>query len=94
MQGTDFTIARCKDRAGFSAKPAKNVQLDLQKIGKQFTTILKTPILLVIDEEGEIIVHQYGELLFKSQVDKGRLELSARRIYTAGGLEPGECTFG
>ena len=77
VQGSDwtmtlnFTFGKCKTRAGYSAKLIKQGKLDLKKIKEEFETILETPILLVIKTEGlEIIVHVYGELLFKN----GRVE--------------------
>jgi hypothetical protein len=37
----------------------------------------------VINEDGyEIVIHKYGELLFKDCKDKIRIEKIAKRIYT------------
>ncbi|HLC71000.1 MAG TPA: hypothetical protein VJI32_03275 [Candidatus Nanoarchaeia archaeon] len=84
---TPFTFGKCKTRAGYSAKLIKQGKLDLKKIKDTFETILETPILLVIKEQGlEIVVHGYGELLFKNGT-AGQVELMekvAKRIYQEG----------
>lgn len=83
----DFIFGKCKTRAGYSAKLKKQGKLDLKKIKAAFETILETPILLVIKEQGlEIIVHGYGELLFKNGTAE-QVELMERiveRIYSVG----------
>ncbi len=82
-----FTFGKCKTRAGYSAKLQKPGKLDLKKIKEKFETILETPILLVIKVEGlEIVVHGYGELLFKNgtaeQVEL--MEKVAEKVYGVG----------
>lgn len=80
-----FSLGKCKTRAGYSAQLKKKQKLDLNKIKKKFEVILETPILLVVREEGiEIIVHGYGELLFKKGDDVSLMEGIARRIYSVG----------
>ena len=52
---------------------------------EEFETILETPILLVIKTEGlEIIVHVYGELLFKRCEDTDLMRKIAEKIYAVG----------
>jgi adenylyltransferase/sulfurtransferase len=82
----DFTVQKCKTRKGWSAKPRRNIRLDLDSIKKRFKVILDTPILLVIDHEGEIVVHDYGELLFKELNDERRIKEISDEIYVAGGV--------
>ena len=65
----------------------KQGKLDLKKIKEEFETILETPILLVIREQGlDIVVHVYGELLFKNgtaeQVEL--MEKVTQKIYVIG----------
>ncbi|PIN73925.1 hypothetical protein COV20_02315 [Candidatus Woesearchaeota archaeon CG10_big_fil_rev_8_21_14_0_10_45_16] len=80
-----FSVEKCKTKAAYSAKLKKKQKLDLNKIKKQFTVLLDTPILLVIKEEGlEIIVHGYGELLFKNSQDIKLMEKIARKVYEVG----------
>ena len=84
---TNFTFGKCKTRAGYSAKLMKQGKLDLKKIKEEFETILETPILLVIREQGlDIVVHVYGELLFKNgtaeQVEL--MEKVTQKIYVIG----------
>ena len=83
----NFTFGKCKTRAGYSAKLMKQGKLDLKKIKDHFDTILETPILLVIKVEGlEIVVHGYGELLFKNgtaeQVEL--MEKIVKKVYEEG----------
>ena len=83
----NFTFGKCKTRAGFSAKLLQKGRLNLQKIKEQFEVLLETPILLVIREHGlEVIVHQYGELLFKNgkQEEFAKMEEIVKKIYEKG----------
>lgn len=84
---TTFTLEKCKTRAGYSAKLPSSQKLNLAKIKQHFEVILETPILLVIREQDlEIIVHGYGELLFKN-ANEGQKELMrkiAARVYGVG----------
>lgn len=80
-----FSLGKCKTRAGYSAKLKNPQRLDLKSIKFKFETILETPILLVIKtEQGEVIVHGYGELLFKEGKDMDEMEKIAERIYEVG----------
>lgn len=80
-----YNLAKCKTKAAYSAKLKKKGKLDLDKIKKKFEVILETPILLVIKEEGvEIIVHGYGELLFKKCEDVELMRKIADEIYKVG----------
>ena len=82
-----FTLEKCKTRAGYSAKLPSSRKLNLVKIKKEFETILETPILLVIQEQGmEIVVHSYGELLFKNskEEDLEKMRKVAEKIYDLG----------
>ncbi len=81
----DFTLEKCKTKAAYSAKLKKQQQLDLQKIKRKFETVLETPILLVLLVEGiEIVVHGYGELLFKKSQDVDLMKRIAEEIYGTG----------
>lgn len=82
---SNFTLGKCKTRAAYSAKLKKQGQLDLDKIKRKFEVVLETPILLVIKVEGiEIIVHQYGELVFKNCQDMTLMEQIANDVYELG----------
>ena len=82
----DFTVQKCKTRKGWSAKPKRNIKLNLNDIKKKFKVVLDTPILLVINYEGEIVIHDYGELLFKDLKDEKRIKELSDEIYRAGGV--------
>ncbi|MBT5022420.1 HesA/MoeB/ThiF family protein [Candidatus Woesearchaeota archaeon] len=79
-----FTIQKCKTKAGWSAKPKQNLKLNLDAIKQKYETIMDTPILLVIDCEGEIIVHNYGEILFKELKDEEKMKKIVAEIYDTG----------
>ena len=81
----DFTLEKCKTKAAYSAKLKRQQHLDLQKIKQKFETVLETPILLVVKVEGiEVIVHGYGELLFKKCEDLELMKRIAEKIYGVG----------
>lgn len=81
----NFTVEKCKSRAGYSANLQKQQKLNLQQIQSQFEVVLETPILLVIRVEGvEVVVHGYGELLFKHCTDTELMNKIAEKIYHAG----------
>lgn len=75
-------IKKCRTRGAYSVKPKKNVKLNLKNVKNKFKVVIETPIVLVIDCEGEIVVHRHGELLFKELEDKDKVEKIARRIYS------------
>ncbi len=81
----DFTLEKCKTKAAYSAKLKKQQHFDLQKIKQKFETVLETPILLVLKVDGvEVVVHGYGELLFKNCQDLDLMRKIAERIYETG----------
>ena len=86
MVGTiDFTLGKCKTRAGFSAKLRQPAKLDLHQVRQRFTRVLDTPVLVVVKVHGvEVIVHGYGELLFKGCDDMLLMEKIAEEIYGVG----------
>ncbi len=78
----DFSIKLCKTKASYSVKPIKNLKLDLSKIKKKFNVTIETPILLVIKEDNEeIIIHDFGEIVFKTLKDEDKIRDIAMRIY-------------
>ncbi len=81
----DFTLGKCKTRAGFSAKLRQPDKLDLRRVKEHFMVVLDTPVLLVVNVQGvEVIVHGYGELLFKECDDMLMMEKIAEEIYEVG----------
>lgn len=80
----EFKIELCKDKGGYSAKPVKNLRLDLDKIRKKFKVIQDASIVLVIKDKFEIIVHEYGELTFKECNYMEYIEKTAKKIYKIG----------
>lgn len=80
----DFHIKLCKTKAAISVKPNKRIDLNLNKIKKEFKIKLETPILLVLDEKGDVIVHKYGEIIFKKLKDEDNIMKIAEKIYSIG----------
>jgi len=84
MGHMDFTVELCKDKGGWAAKPKVQTKLDLGKISSQFTTLIKTPILLVVKIQGhDVIVHGHGELIFKDLEDREEIRKLAEKVYHA-----------
>lgn len=80
-----FKVELCKTHAAMKTTLSKNGKLNLENIKKTFDTVLDTPILLVVKADGEeIIVHSYGELMFKTLKDEKRIEVLAKKIYEVG----------
>lgn len=78
-----FEIKLCKNKGAYSAKPLKTISLDLQKLKKEFKVVDYTPVVMVIDIDGELIVHSHGEILFKGREEKDMeaMKKIANRIY-------------
>ena len=77
----EFKISKCKDKGAYSAKPLKNVKLDLDKARKNFKIIQDAKIAVVIKDKCEIIIYEYGELMFKKCSDMEYMENTAKKIY-------------
>lgn len=78
-----FEISECKTKAGISVKPKSNLKVDFKKIKEKFEVIFDSPVAMVIKVDGcEIIVHKYGELLFKDCKDKIKIEVIAKKVYS------------
>ncbi len=79
-------IKKCKDKGGYSVKQEPSKNLSLSKIKKHFKILAETPIILVLKDKFEVIVHDYGELIFKNAEEKniGEIKKIAERIYKNG----------
>lgn len=81
----EFIIAKCKTKAAFSANVRHPIKLNLAKIKQKFEVVLDTPIVIVVKVQGiDVIVHNYGELLFKQEAEVAVLEKIAESIYRVG----------
>ena len=59
--------------------------IDLKKITNKFDTIEDAGIIAVIKiENEEIIIHNYGEILFKTLTDIEKIKILAKKIYDLG----------
>lgn len=84
-------IEKCKTRAAISCKFPDNlrykIHLDLKELKKKFPVKSDAGIALVLEIDGfDIIVHSYGELVFKTTVIEKipLLKNIAHKIYKAG----------
>jgi hypothetical protein len=77
-----FEIKDCKTRAAVTAKPTKNVKIDVEKLAKKYdTTFVSRIVVTVIIEGEEVIVHKHGEIMFKTLNDKEKAKKIAKEIY-------------
>jgi len=79
-----FKIEKCKNKDGISVKPLTKVNLNFKKLKQRFEVKVDTPIILIINKEGEIIIHNYGDLLFKELKNKDKIKVIADEIYKNG----------
>lgn len=77
-------INKCRDKGGYSVKQEKQKSLSLKSMKDNFNVIAETPIVIVIKDKCEIIVHSYGELIFKNMEDMDYIKKMAERIYEKG----------
>ncbi len=77
-----FTFGKCKTKGAYSAKLRQPEKLQLQKLKGKFSIMSETPILYMIRVNNyEIIVHAYGEIMFKQGSDEEEMKEIASKIY-------------
>ncbi len=80
-----YTIEYCDSKATMSAKPKEDMNLNLEKIKETFNVKADAGIVTVIElDDEEVVVHDYGELLFKTEDDEDKLREIADKIYEKG----------
>lgn len=80
-----YNIEYCKTKKGFEAKLEKRKNLDMDLLKKEFSVIADAGIVIVLGVDNEeIIVHDYGTLLFKACKDEKKAKRIAEKIYGAG----------
>ena len=79
----EFDVGPCKAKGGISVKPKNQIKLDLNKIKTKYEVLLDTQILIVIKhkELGEIVIHSYGEMIFKDSKDENKIKEFANGIF-------------
>ena len=76
-----FDIKLCKTRGAYSVKLNKKIDIDFKKL-KGYKIIIETPILVVLKVDNEeIIVHKYGEIIFKKLKDEKKIIKIANEIF-------------
>jgi hypothetical protein len=80
-----FKIELCKKKAAFTAKPQKNMSLNLDILKDKFDFSFESKLVLVLKfKKVEVIVHKHGELIFKNTEDEKIMEKIAKKIYKEG----------
>jgi len=78
----EFEITPCKTREKYKVKPKKNISIDFNKLKENFKVKIYTPVACIIEtDEGDVVVHKYGELKFKKLQDKEKIMKIAEKIY-------------
>ncbi len=79
----NFTLEKCKTKATYSAKLVGNGKIDLDVVRENLDVVLDTPVLVVVKVDGiEVVVHGYGELLFKQCEDTELMEKVSEKVYS------------
>lgn len=80
-----FSIKTCTTKAGYEATLEKPQPLVMDALRKQFTVVADAYIILVLNINGiEVIVHNYGKLVFKKNNDEQKLKRIAEQIFRVG----------
>lgn len=80
---TEFTFEKCKTKGAYSAKLKTPNKLDLKLLKGKVNIVSETPVLYLVKEgKYEIIVHAYGELLFKEGTDIEEMKKIAQKLYS------------
>ncbi len=80
----EFSLAKCKTKAAYSAKLPQPKQLDLGAVkgSGKFKLVMETKILLVLERDGlEFICHGFGEILFKNCDNEKKMREIAQQVY-------------
>jgi len=79
--GEDYNIEYCKSKGFMSSKPLKSMKLNMKKLKENFDIVSDKGNLATFTVDGEeVIVHDYGELLFKN-TNKDVITKLAEKIY-------------
>ena len=79
-----FIIKLCKSKGSYEVQPNKKIKLDLNKL-KKYKIIEDAKIFLIIEiKNTQIIVHNYGDLIFKDCKDKEKIKKISKEIYNEG----------
>jgi hypothetical protein len=83
-----FSLNPCDTDKSCKAKLNKRQSLNMANIKENFTVVSDAGIALVLDiEHIEVIVHGYGDLVFKlgkNTISKTKLKELAKKIYKVG----------
>ncbi|MBI2545714.1 hypothetical protein HYV81_00890 [Candidatus Woesearchaeota archaeon] len=83
-----FEVKLCRTRAALSAKPVKQLRLNLARLSGKFEVVVTTPVAAVLKVNNEdIVVHQYGEIFFKKLKDEAAIIKIVQDIYKVAVVE-------
>jgi len=74
-------IRLCKTKGGIAVRPATAIKMDFIKLKSKYKIVASTPQVIILRDEDEIIVHKYGELIFKNMKNKPIIKKIAEKIY-------------
>lgn len=76
-----FNIKLCKSKGAYSVRLNKRASIDFNLL-RDFEVVIETPVLMVLKVDGEeIVVHKYGEIIFKSLRDEERIIKIANKVF-------------
>ncbi len=79
----EFTFEKCKTKGAYSAKLKHNKKLELKNLKGKFEIVSETPVLYLIKADGyNIVVHAYGEILFKEGTNVDEMKELSAKIYS------------
>ena len=77
-----FEIKICKTKAAYAAKPKRHLKMNLEKLKNKYNIKADAGIVLIADIDGEdVIIHSFGEILFKGCKDIKKMHRIAEDIY-------------
>ena len=77
-----YEVRPCKTGAAYKTFPNKILKVNLDEVRKNFDVVLDTPLLVVVKVENEeVIVHGFGELVFKTLRNEDKVKEISEQIY-------------
>lgn len=77
-----FELKKCKSKKAIEVDPTEKLKLDLEALKQEFELVLDAGIVLAIKVEGvEVLVHEYGKLVFNTLRDEDKIRKISEKIY-------------
>ena len=82
VESPPFRIEHCATKATYKAVPMVSMTLNFSLLKKKFPVLLDAgSVLAIAVEDCEVIVHSFGDVLFKTVCDKETMTRIAKKIY-------------